>query len=81
MENNEEFKRVVANIKELDQQLMKVDDKQLEQQGIKVNYLRVNMCLLPKFCIIIYFILIKTRSCRRETNQGTLCTVCECSCC
>jgi hypothetical protein len=34
MENNEEFKRVVASIKELEQQLLKVNNKQLNQQGI-----------------------------------------------
>jgi hypothetical protein len=39
MENNKEFKRVVASIKELEQQLLRVDDKQLDQQGIKVEFL------------------------------------------
>jgi hypothetical protein len=34
MENNEEFKGVVASIKELEQQLQKVNNKQLNQQGI-----------------------------------------------
>jgi hypothetical protein len=36
MENNKEFKRVVASIKALEQQLQ-VDEKHLEQQGIKLN--------------------------------------------
>jgi hypothetical protein len=35
MENNEEFKRVVASIKDLEQQLLKIDDTQLNLQGIK----------------------------------------------
>jgi hypothetical protein len=38
MENNEEFKRVLASIKALAQQLLQVDDKYLEQQGIKNVY-------------------------------------------
>jgi len=38
MDNNEEFKRVVASIKALEQQLLQVDGKHLEQQGIKIEY-------------------------------------------
>jgi hypothetical protein len=36
MENNEEYKGVVASIKVLEQQLLQVDDKQLEQQANEV---------------------------------------------
>jgi hypothetical protein len=39
MENNVEFKRMVASIKELEQQLLQIDDKQLELQGIKIEYM------------------------------------------
>jgi hypothetical protein len=39
MENNKEFKRVVASIKALEQQLLQVDEKHLEQQGIEIEYL------------------------------------------
>jgi hypothetical protein len=33
MEHNEEFNKVVASIKGLEQQLLQIDDQQLEQQG------------------------------------------------
>jgi len=43
MEKNEEFKRVLASIKELEEQLLKTDEKQLDQQGIKVVQVLVNV--------------------------------------
>jgi hypothetical protein len=43
MENNEEFKRVVASIKELEQQLLHIADKHLDQQGICVLVVKVGI--------------------------------------
>jgi hypothetical protein len=48
MENNNEFKRVVASIYTLEQQLLQIDDKQLEQQGI-LFYVVALVCWLHLF--------------------------------
>jgi hypothetical protein len=63
MENNEEFKRVVASIQALEQQLLQVDEKHLEQQGIKIEYLRelALLCLVgsPILCLLVLVVLDK----------------------
>jgi hypothetical protein len=57
MEENKEFKNLVASIKELEQQLLSVEAKQLDQQGIKI--IQLVCCCVVLVLLDILFILGK----------------------
>jgi hypothetical protein len=67
MENNEEFKRMVASIKALEQQLFHVDDKQLDQQGIDFYFLKYD--ILYHIIVLITMYLIQGREVERQIKE------------